>query len=248
MKPGAFLSLKDYFNYYISGLLWCMAFLFFTGNSLSTFVSLILSTKTEASGMVIIGLLIIFIPYLVGFVLLQLGEWVRELWQGGKERNRFPDPRKYLLQYEVPDKDKISKDDEKRIKKIKGVRFSLKETGKIAEIAYRIFGYQHTKTVHLYFYPIRAYVLEYGGASARLVDRARDLANFTESLLLPLPVMIIGLSFFLFWGKWLWLALCIFIAMGVHLVLVYRYFELEKYWVKHVYRTFLAITSKSDLK
>ena len=258
MKPDGFLSLRDYFNYYISGLLWCLSFIFFW----STFFNWIdlISPEIHLSdpvGAIVAGVLIIIVPYVVGFIMLPLGERARVFWQGGRgeeDRTWFPDPKQHILKYKKKPDDVM----------FKGRRIPFVETTQLINSVKDKLGYKYPslKSFHLYFYPVRAYVLEYGGKSATLIDRARDLANFTESLLLPAPLSVLGFGLFVFsritiqyWGSLfgvfiiiksavLLLPLSLGSAMGLHYLLVKRYFQLEEYWVKHVYRAFLAITRK----
>ena len=255
MKAEGFLSLKDYFNYYISGLLLCLSFLFFELSFLGWVDLAPIATKlSDGVEVVIAGMIIVIVPYVVGFVLLPINEWIRKLWQGGKERKWRHDPREHLFQL-VEGSEAIKGFEKKRI--------TYKETKQILSAAKIAFNIEYKKDIRFYFYPIRAFVLEYGGKSAILIDRARDLANFTESLLLPIPLAIISLGFYLlsrifvqYWGSLLGLFIIIVsakfllllswgLAIGAHYLLVKRYFQLEEYWVKHVYRAFLVLTSEN---
>lgn len=237
MKLEGFFSLKDYFNYYISGLLWCLGFLFLAKDSLLNLIKFVSTTSIEAGGLLVLGAILLFVPYVVGFSLLPLSKGVIQVWQG-KDRKRRLEPRKHVLM--VGDTPKSGSN------RFEGGRIPEKETQQIIATAKRVFGFEYKKDIHLYFYPIRAYTLEHGGASAEQAERGRDLQNFTQSLLLPVPFVVISLSAFLYWGSWLPFSFGIIVAIGLHWMLASRYFEMEYYWVKHVYRSFLVITSKKD--
>jgi hypothetical protein len=237
MKLESFFSLKDYFNYYISGLVWCISFLFLAKDTLLRLKDFLTTTSIEAGGVVILGVILLFIPYVVGFTLMPLSNWFVKFWQG-KNRSRRPEPRKYVLM--------IGDMTNRESKRFEGWRISGKETKQIIETAKQIFGFEYNRDFHLYFYPIRAYVLEHGGATAQQAERGRDLQTFAQSLLLPVPLAVITFSIFRYWENWLPLVSGAILAIILHRILVSRYFEMEFYWVKHVYRSFLVITSKKN--
>jgi hypothetical protein len=251
MKYDQFLSLRDYFNYYVAGVVWCADFIFAASFVLPRLNIEKWALRLGSSGTfvdeLVGGMLIIIVPYVIGFTLLPAGECVRKWWQG-KDRKWRPDPREGLLNQNrdpnINGKNKDSYFDGKRLEK--------KETARILCLSEKFFGYTIEKQRHLYFYPIRAYIEENGGAAAGLATRARDLTNFMESLLLPVPLLIFtmgihitvvsmsnyralpflsfSISVVIFFG---------ILAYWIHRMLVDRYFQLEMYWVKHVYRAFL---------
>ncbi len=181
MKPNDFLSLKDYFNYYISGLVWCIVFfevgLLITGNQLIGVLNILLALDAKVGSLIPISALVIFIPYVIGFSLFPFNTLMRSAWEG-EDRKCFPDPKLYVLK-------------KGGVEFLRGRRISAKEAEQIVNQAKIIFSIHYEKDIHLYFYPIRAYVLEHGGAGAKLAERAQSLANLTESLLLPVPLVIL---------------------------------------------------------
>lgn len=267
MNPSSFLSLRDYFNYYISGLIWCidLLFVYLTISSKSNFSEFIVSINSFINpiGVILLGVLVVFIPYVLGFTLLPLSEYVRKKWQG-KERYRYPDPREFILILKETYEDKEA-DYERKWRKFDKRHLSNKETMRIQNLANDLFDIEYKKAIHLYFYLIRAYVLEQGSKSSDLANRARDLANFTESLLIPVPLAFFSIGIYLIFTNYQpspynLLGLSIYyiqtglimfgstivlggLSFGVHYLLVKRYFWLEEYWVKHVYRAFLVIRS-----
>lgn len=87
------------------------------------------------------------------------------------------------------------------------------------------------------FYLVRNYVEVKGNDNARrLADRALDLANLTESIIIPAPLFA-----FLTTRTLANQYLSISISILLFLLLCFRYYQLRDYWVKHIYRTFLII-------
>ena len=244
--------MKDYFNYYIAGIIWCVNLVFavwyiFPRMSINKWF-LHVCENADITATLIGGVLIIIVPYVIGFTLMPLGECVRELWQGGKERKCRPDPIKGLLYLEDSGPP------------FGGRQLAEKETARILCLAKGLFKYEvKDENRYLYFRTIRAYVEENGGNAAELARRAKDLANLTESLLLPVPVCIFftGIRIMnptisvhhayplpnllidvLFFGV---------LAFIIHKLLVNRYFRLEEYWTRHVYRAFLVLRARDEL-
>jgi hypothetical protein len=248
MNLGSFFSLKDIFNYFIAGFIWVLDFI------LLLLVSLrnanrnlpLLSPKEifEPLDPILTGILLFLVPYIVGFLLSPSGEWVKKLWQGAN-RSRYPDPMRWVIDHSE--------------KKLKGKRIPKDEATRIRDLMAATFPGQYKRDIHLWFFPVRAFVLEKGGRAAELSVRVRDLMNFTESLLLPLPLFIFLMAVYVISVQPIQetfnLGVCLICLVAtlassfiVHLYLVKRYFKLEIYWVKHVYRAFLAIHSGDSLK
>ena len=97
------------------------------------------------------------------------------------------------------------------------------------------------------FFTIRAYVEEHSKGANSLAIRALDLTNFAESIVIPLPLLFIFPGVFLLSLKSIiWGVLFIAIGISVFFLVLDRYLKLRSYWVKHVYRAFLATTAKRD--
>jgi hypothetical protein len=261
MKSSDMFSFKDYFNYYFAGVIWfldfVLLFLLFSGKWGIDAVFSTLGKYSNDLGAILGGVLSLVIPYIVGFTMSPVGEGIRKLWQG-KDRERFPDPRKYLIIHEGGE--------------LKNKRIPKKEAKVIKAQIKSKFKFENDNSDNNFswlFFPMRAYVIEYGGESKNLGIRARTLANLTESLLLPVPflVCLFGLHILLAWVKqcccispsWrcigsfsqnyigliLGLLLIFSAAYKVHRILLKRYFQLERYWVRHFYRAFLVMQSDS---
>lgn len=242
MKVDGFFSLKDYFNYYISGFVWILD----TGLGIfllhpKSFYSLVnhLGLWIEKLGTVFSGIAVLLVPYIVGFVLFPVSQAIRRTWQG-KDRKWFPSPRKWLIIRSE------SLEEYKSLKKpyLKGSRLSTKEVERFLELAEKRFGINYKKNINLLFYPVRTYVIEYGGESATFAERMRDLMSLSESLLFPVSLFTALLFAILIPGFWGLLGIPLGIV--VQLLMAYRYHRIELDWVKRIYRSFLAIESRND--
>ena len=223
MNIGTYFSVKDFLNYYIAGLIWCVTIFILALPSDKTELQNILtdlSNIANAAYFVLASALVILIPYLIGFVLTPLSDKVGELVRKGK-----PDPVKWTV--EDPEKYK-----------------SGLKAGEIALIKRYIRKYFHDKDAapDTWFFQIRALVARDNSGATLLANRAMDLTNFSESLILPLPLLFftIGVRLMIS-GGCIWGIIAFSLAIGVYFLLSKRYIDLRSYWVKHVYRAFIAM-------
>jgi len=237
MNWNNFLSLRDYFNYYIPGLVWCIVFseiasLF----NVNTFAQIPLTTLNPITySDILMSILLIFLPYAIGFSLFPLSVHIVSFWQGGKDRRCKPDPKRFILEGKNVQVDVING--------LNGKRISQKEGKVIISQAERIFSFSYEKDTHLFFYPILSYIREAGKEVTLLSERALNLKNFTEGLLLPISLFAL-FSIILFCNRtWYGVLLGIVFAEVLQWLLMERHYKLEQDWVKHVYRAFLVITS-----
>lgn len=162
------------------------------------------------------------IPFVIGFVLNPLGNFVTKLL-----RKVFDDPVKWVL---VLSKEKYS-DNKKFFRK----RLSEPSRTKILEKVSLL--QDGDAEEYSPFFLVRNYVVENAGKNTlALANRPLDLANLAESLIIPIPLLsfLIGRVFF----SWI---ISIGLAVFIFAILSYRYFQLRGYWVKHNYRTFLIL-------
>lgn len=120
-------------------------------------------------------ILVVVIPYTIGFALQPLSAWVTKKFRD----EIIGDPIKCITNVEYNRNENYCNE-----RYYKGKRLTKPAIDRIFKIAPDIFGYRIEKE-HLWFYQIRAYVLDNGGPSVNLAERAQSLANFTESLMLP---------------------------------------------------------------
>jgi hypothetical protein len=182
MKFDNVFSFRDFVNYYFPGVIWSLNIILvvlFANGELGLQNSLdAIGKYFESVNLLLAGVLGIVIPYIIGFILLPIGEGAVKLWKGRKNSRRlFPNPAIGLF-YGFYDK------------KFEGLRFSEKETKTIFNSLKRVLKLDYSFHINLYLFPTRAYVLEHGGKSAALAVRARDLMNFTESLSVSVPLNI----------------------------------------------------------
>ncbi len=228
MNVGTYFSVKDFLNYYIAGLIWCiniaLPFLPRDETEINRLLAN-LSNFSNAGNFILVSLLIVIIPYLFGFVLTPFSDKIGELI-----RKRKPDPVKWVVE-----------DPEKYPAGLK--------TGEIALIKRYIRKYFHDNDAapDIWFFQIRALVARDNSGASLLANRALDLTNFSESLVLPLPLLllIIGVRLLIL-GIFLWGFLSILLAFGVYILLAKRHIDLRSYWVKHVYRAFIAICTQPE--
>ena len=212
-------SAKDYFNYYFAGIAWLACAFSIAIKDFSNCIAMI-----ETIGKIpvsILTVLLIAIPFIVGFVLNPLGNLITFLL-----RKILGDSADWVLVLSGQKFSTTKKPFQKRI--------SEPSRTKILE---KLSLLQGGSTNYSPFYFVRNYVEIKANDNARtLVNRSLDMANLTESLLIPISLFgfLIGKIFIsqigsLIFGVLLFVLLC------------YRYFRLREYWVKHNYRTFLIL-------
>lgn len=232
MNASNFLSVKDFFNYYVAGLLWIVEVAIISMPLGSYQKSLDWLGKfqgvTDKMGAVLTGILFIVIPYLVGFVFTPVSMAATKVL-----RSRFGDPKDWVVDYSVNGE------------RHKGRRLAQTKIRLIVQRMKKVFGDEKTinkDNLANWFFTLRDYVINSKGEAASFAIRAQDLFNFTESILLPLPLLLFtsGIKMICSPNRIGWLLL----AFGIFFLcmLSYRYLRLRFYWVKHVYNTFLVVT------
>lgn len=229
MKPNDFFSIRDFFNYYITGLFWGLDILlltFFVASDLQEKLTEF-NTFTNQFSPVIQTLALIFIPYLLGFIFNPLSTTLAE-----KIRNRYNE----AIEWVTDPKHKYASQGLKEWEK-ETIKAKMKDLYNLQD-----------KRFSEIFFTIRAYVEENSKGANGLAIRALDLTNFSESLLISLPLffVITGVHFIIILKSW-WAIL--FFALGsiAFFAILNRYLALRSYWVKHVYRAFIAVTAKERL-
>lgn len=231
MELGRFFSLKDFFNYYIAGTIWlidlilCLEILPEEMGTSNLVALLPQSTIIQAT---VFGICIIIFPYSTGFVFSTAGHWLIKKfykWAG--------DPVRWV--FDCRKSDSLNK-------ATRGLCISYATTLFKTEKPEKPEEFQEYSGK--YFYQIRNFVENKGGAAHIHAERNLDLANFAESLLIPLSFLIFLLfditkfhcifsatvSGFMFW------------------LIVKRHLKLREYWVKNIYRTFATIAAQENFK
>lgn len=224
MKPNDIFSIRDFFNYYLAGVLWLsdiVAVVILVSKLGTSEIKLSdLNTLLNEVNAVVITIGLIVIPYLLGFMLNPLGTKLME-----KIRNRDNEAIRWVTD---------------PTHRLAGQGLKEWEKEKIKEKIKVIYKIQN-KSFEELFFTIRAYVEEHGKGANLLATRALDLTNFAESLIIPLPLFFTFIGIWLVASHWLWTILFFGIGISVFGFLRRRYLDLRSYWVKHVYRAFIAI-------
>jgi len=214
-----FLSTKDYFNYYFSGIVW-LVIAALSAVQKNADIHPILGITEHIPTFLQITLLLI-IPYIVGFVLSPVGNIVSLFL-----RKICEDPTNWVL---VLNKDNFPMNERFCKKK----RISEPSRTKILEKISSLQDGEETK--YSPFFWVRNYVLmKENQTTLSFVNRPLDLANLTESLIIPVPILV-----FLVGGMFLHVCFSMLLSFLIFIILSWRYFKLREYWVKHNYRTFL---------
>jgi hypothetical protein len=254
MDFSRFLTPKDFFNYYIAGAIWIADILYFihiiNPLFLNYFIHIYHHEESVQSITTICELIIlVIIPYIVGFTLEPLSASVTKILR----KMRDDDP----IRWVTFEESKNAQHYGKRLPKAQIDRISTVIEGRLG----------YTLEPKYWFYPIRAYVIDNGGASVGLAARAQHLANFTESLIIPFPILCAIATWIVTTFGWcnegLFYAVkhpflipiiftsiivCLFLTAlvlaGMFWMLFQRYLELRREWAVHIYREFLVITAK----
>ena len=220
---GEILSVKDYFHYYFSGLIWLFDLWLLMGNKISPSETIGWVSQAPAS---LAAVCIIVAPFVVGFVFNPLGNCVTLLIR----RITGGDPANWMLVLRGQ-----TYKDGRRKRLAEPWRSSL--LSKITSLS----GGNEIK--HSPFFWVRAFVdLNAPSHVRRQIQRVLSLANFTESLLLPVPL----LTFLLL--RQTHCAAGIILSIGLFCVLSWRYRRLRIYWVQHVYRNFYFLSFFTRVK
>lgn len=226
MEIWRHLSRTDFFNYYFAGVIWWLdLFLILelaSPKGAREWLQQEMEWISSAPGLVILGILLIVLPYVFGFITEPLGNSVARI-----HRPKFEE---YVIDYQ----NKYAED--KRLAKVM--------VNSILRIAEEKFG--KVKKKDLYFEWIRTYVWQKGGAAAELANRAQIMSNLAESLIVP--TALLGFLFS-FWAsiRILEAPVCLGVLLGLFLSASFGYLswrrhqKLREYYVKHVYRAFLIL-------
>jgi hypothetical protein len=241
MDLGKFFSLKDFFNYYVAGVVWTIDFaIMATWLGKPSSLGTALSSLQGLPEFIVVGIMAIVLPYVIGFALSPLCYFATKMW-----RKWQVDPIKWVLYYPELIKGADKSVDKRFEKRSKGKRLPKVIANKALTLSTQIFGFQLiTKNAveGLWFYQIQAYTFSKGGPQIDLALRARDLSNLTESLLIPAPLFFALLAAqFVPSPDWVLLVLGSAIFAGMFVLLANRYDALREYWVKHVYRAFVTL-------
>ena len=210
---------KDYFNYYFAGIAWIISLVIITTKIPLDLTKIIEFISKVPS--IIMAIILLIIPFLLGFILSPACYLITACL-----KKIFGDPANWVL---VLEKQKYSE-----TKKCFRKRISEPLRTKILK---KLSLLQEGTTNFSPYYFVRNYVEIKAKDNIRsLLNRSLDMANLTESLLIPIPLLgfLIGRIFFTVVSS-------VFICLFLFLLLSYRYFQLREYWVKHNYRTFAII-------
>jgi len=216
------LSVKDYFHYYFSGFVWLFDMWLVAERKISLNEALNLVSQAPSS---LVVACVIVCPFVVGFAFNPFGNCITLLIRkimGG-------DPADWML---VLRGETYRGSRHKRL--AEPWRSSL--LSKIESIS----GI-HQKIKYSPFFWVRTYVdLNAPSHTRQRVERVLSLANFTESLLLPFPLLVFLLLRQNYCGVGALLSGALF------LLLSWRYWRLRIYWVQHVYRAFYFLRTSAN--
>ena len=182
-------------------------------------------SSSQVSSAVWLVELVIF-PYLAGFVMNLLGEWSTKLLRkGGNDAVKWAtDPN------EKPNTYGLSSDKKNLVKKHAAKLFQVE-----------------TIDLRCYFYEIKSYVANCGGGAYELSTRALKIVNYTEAMLIPVPLLICLIGIRLLLLDTILGIVVIGLAVFASYSLRQRYLYIRGYWVLHVYRSFLAIVCEKEI-
>ncbi len=226
----SFLSVRDYFSYYIAGVAWLVLFAsaFVHEDQLRLFRAL-----EDGFGTPLMTVLAVLVPYVLGFSLSGLGLGATRLllkvvgdpqWLVVDPKDSKHQGATHWLSYKAIGAETIGL-----------VAKNLKlgtQTGHKASVTHR-------------FNLIKTYVGNSGLPSAAQAFRNRTLANLAESLLIPVPASFLILAVRLPFAKslhpdWYLEAFLWYAAIGSGLLLCRQYLYSREYEAKHLYWTFAA--------
>lgn len=239
--PG-FMTIKDFFNYYVAGFLWIfnIGLIYLPINDSSKLINELeqLQKITDKISPLVMGLILLIFPYVIGFILTPANTLLTKLL-----RLIFGDPKKWTVDYQTKSGWRVHLHKGKRLSRtnIRLVTQRLKEIyGDEKEIS--------EAKIAKWLFQIRAIVINQKGEAVALAIRAQDLTNFTESILLPVPLL-----FTILFGKFLQTSpafawVCLGIGLLLFGMLSKRYLDMRTFWVKHTYRAFLALLATENQK
>ena len=225
MKVDNFLTLKDFFNYFVAGFIWLTDFylIIYSFTNIDDLKKTLfgLQSNTNLIDDILFGIILIIFPFLIGFILNPIGEVVTE-WV----RKKGGDAIKWVTNTDH---------------KLNEFGLSTDELSQVNTVVAEMFDIKN-KPLSEWFYQIRAYIMQKGGGAVELSIRALDLTNFCESILVPVPLFFLIVSVkLLIIRSYFYMIASLMLGIGAFWFISRRYLYLRGYWVKHVYRAFLAI-------
>ena len=213
------VSVKDYFNYYFAGIVWFICAITIAFKNSTNYFCLIETFSEIPIALLVIT--VVVIPYILGFVLSPVGNFITILL-----RKLVGDPVNWVLVLQGNMYSMTKKPLQRRISE------PLR-----TKILQKLFVLQGGYTKTSPFFYVRNYVeIKANDNTRNFVNRPLDIANLTESILLPIPVL--G---FLIGGIFLSPTFSFLLGAVLFLLLCYRYIQLRENWVKHNYRTFMIL-------
>jgi hypothetical protein len=227
------LTVKDFLNYHFAGVIWLLDIflisLALSNRGMSHALQSIQAT-TDSLGALVLAVLAVVVPYVTGFTLSLLGSYFTT-----KLKKQFGDAVKGVTNSDDPH--------------FEGRHLSKTKVRRVLEVVNDVFALGQKKVeandLHSWFFLIRAYVMNAGGDMAAAADRAKDLANLAESLLVPIPAGIILVGIILLQFSPIYTIVLLGIAMLTFGALARRYMSLREYWVKNIYHAFLVVNAKA---
>ena len=242
MNFPSFMTIKDFFNYYVAGFIWlvCIGLLWLPIQDHAKLVEKLdqLQEITDKLSPLVLALALLIFPYVIGFMLIPINGLITKLL-----RLIFGDPKKWVVDYQERFKWQLFPH--------KGRRLSRTNIRLVTQRLKKIYGDEKEISeakIAKWFFQIRAIVINQKSESGTLAIRAQDLANFSESILLPVPLL-----FIILFGKFLQINpgfawVCLGIGLVLFGILSQRYLDMRTFWIKHTYRSFLALMAADKQK
>lgn len=230
MKVDGIFSLTDYFSYYFAGFWWLACFfLILSPNIPLDQMAVNLTGLNENLVLVVGGVLIIVVPYFIGFTMAPIAEALT-----GILIRTFGDPKKAISRNEKHNR---------KFARIFWNRNLLSESvldKSVIEIN-KLFGVKlviGSEKLDNWNEVLFSYVSEYGNSNGGRLNRLRNLASLTESILIPLPLFLLLLA-----SRQVVLPWWVLTSSGIlaFLLLMYRYFVLRKNVAMQIYRSMLVL-------
>lgn len=235
MKVDGIFSLTDYFSYYFAGFWWLACFILVLSPRIPLDQwGVNMTGVNENLTLALGGLLVIVVPYFIGFTLAPIAEGLT-----GVLVRIFGDPKKAISRNEKHNR---------KFARIFWNRNLLSESvldKSINEIN-KLFGIKLVKgseKLDNWNEVLFSYVSEYGNINGARLNRLRNLASLTESILIPLPLFWLLLA-----SRQSILPWWVLTSGGIlaFLLLMYRYFVLRKNVAMQIYRAMLVLALKKE--